>query len=183
MVSAAVDYQGRRYAGSFKLNLLQAAPTGHMVIYRTGIADSGTPPYDSFRYTSSAPALGNSGNLAKAYHDFDGWATNEDGTGNQYPIDGTIPISGADVTLYPRFVPKAYMMTIQMGTGGQGSSSNALQYHGMSFSIWATPAAGWVFDHWVVQNGSVVIADPSSASTTATLRFGPGTIIATFIKQ
>ena len=72
-----------------------------------------------------------------------------------------------------------YDVTFILDTGG-GSMTPApgTQSVGGTISVSATPAEDYEFDQWE-STGSIVIATPTSASTTATIN-GAGTITATF---
>ena len=54
---------------------------------------------------SIVTVLGNSGNLVKAYHGFEGWNTQADGNGATYTQGGTFAMGNSDVILYARWTP------------------------------------------------------------------------------
>ena len=79
--------------------------------------------------------------------------------------------------------PVQYQVSFNVNPSGGGSTNplDTASYNaGSSISISATPASGYGFSGWSVSNSSsIMIADPSSASTSATID-GYGTITANF---
>ena len=119
--------------------------TNYTVTYDGNSATSGTAPVDaSSPYASGADVtvLGNTGSLAKTGYTFDGWATNNDGTGTSYAEDDEIDNIAANTTLYAK-----WKQTVTLNTGGQGDGADKtpyIYYNGTSLNGFsAHTAAGY----------------------------------------
>ncbi len=75
-----------------------------------------------------------------------------------------------------------YLVVWEVNPSGAGSTNptdNATYALGSSVSIVATAGSGYAFSGWSVSSPSITLADPTSASTTATIN-GDGTVTANF---
>ena len=93
----------------------------------------------------------------------------------------------ATVTAY--FVPALTLTMVPSPTGSGTFKVNSIPYSGPvlipnnsnNISILATPAAGYVFDHWVVTGTGASVASTTSASTTLTVGAADVTLTAVFL--
>jgi uncharacterized repeat protein (TIGR02543 family) len=78
----------------------------YSVTYHGNEQDVGEPPVDPgvYRYGGWVFVLGNSGNLSKERHTFEGWNDQPDGSGRDYPPGSRFQIQGA-VDLYAKWRP------------------------------------------------------------------------------
>ena len=100
--------------------------TNYTVTYNGNNNTSGTAPTDaSSPYASGTDVtvLGNTGSLAKTGYTFDGWATNNDGTGTSYAEDDEIEDIAANTTLYAK-----WKQTVTLNTGLQGEGADKTPY-------------------------------------------------------
>lgn len=77
----------------------------YTVTYNANGATSGTVPTDEnnpYESGSTVTVLGNTGNLAKTSHNFNGWNTKANGSGTPYAADATFNIEGS-TTLYAQW--------------------------------------------------------------------------------
>lgn len=91
--------------------------SGYKVTYDANGATSGNVPTDAKSYTSGAvvTVLGNTGNLAKSGYTFDGWNTQDDGTGTDRVAGSTFEIT-ANTTLYAKWNAKTISTLTKTGT-------------------------------------------------------------------
>ena len=78
-------------------------PVTYTITYDGNGATGGTVPTDSGDYPEGAPVtvLGNTGDLVRTGHSFQGWNTKVDGTGDTYTAGQTFTMGTANVTLRP----------------------------------------------------------------------------------
>ncbi len=99
----------------------------------------------------------------------DHWLLNGVAAGNTNPLKGTM---NGDLTVRAVFTPITYALTIQPSEGQGATEPNAgtLRINeGDPYSIQATPAQNWFFDHWVVNGTSGGTANPLTGAMTADL--------------
>lgn len=99
------------------------------------------------------------------------------------PSSGTVsvPSGSGPVTTYITFTTQ-YQVSFAVSPSGSGTTSpseTSWYNSGTIISISATPNVGYVFSSWSTNTSSIIITNPSSESTTATIN-GPGTITANF---
>jgi uncharacterized repeat protein (TIGR02543 family) len=80
-------------------------PAGYTITYDRNGADGGNVPEEANTYLQDATVtvLGNSELLTKIGYTFDGWNTNENGTGTSYVAGDTIAMPAYDFTLYAQW--------------------------------------------------------------------------------
>jgi len=90
----------------------------YRIIYDGNGATSGNVPYIAVSYKYGEYGVVSwPGSLSKSDYEFAGWNTKADGTGISYRPGDTITISGADITLYARWVPASQHRIIYSGNG------------------------------------------------------------------
>jgi len=95
----------------------------------------------------------------------------------------TLGLTGGDATVQATFSNTFRTLTVtNNGHGMTTPSSSASVGDGLAYSINASPAAGYVFDHWAatVNASYVTFGNANNASTTATVTGGDATINAVF---
>jgi hypothetical protein len=95
----------------------------------------------------------------------------------------TVTLNSGNATIAANFALKTYQLVITAGTGGSitaPATSPITVNHGAAINIAASPAAGLAFANWTVTNGTAMIANPTSASTTLTLTSGNAAVQANF---
>ncbi|WP_281384869.1 InlB B-repeat-containing protein [Cohnella nanjingensis] len=113
----------------------------------------GTPPVDaSYDYQSSVTVAGNSGNLVKTGHAFDGWNTAANGGGTSYAPGNTFVMGAAGVTLYAKWKANSY--TVSFDSNGGSAVSSQTRTYGSTASEPAAPTkTGYTFDGWYADSG------------------------------
>ncbi|GGD85072.1 S-layer homology domain-containing protein [Paenibacillus nasutitermitis] len=142
----------------------------------------GSVPVDSGAYGQGVTATvgGNTGNLVKTYHTFDGWTTGSGGTEDTYAPGDTFTIMG-NVTFYAKWIQTPqYLVTYQAGIGGSLSGSVTESVYSGSFPVsvpTATPEIGNTFLGWSKDGGATLLTSDQLASTAVT---GDNTYVAYF---
>ncbi|MGW8315586.1 MAG: InlB B-repeat-containing protein, partial [Bacteroidales bacterium] len=109
-------------------------------------------------------------------YSFTGWTGNFNSTANPATFNIT-----QNSTVQANFTLLQYALTVQTdGTPGAIATGSGSVDHGVAASISVNVPAGYNFTGWTVTSGTASIADPSSASTTATLTTGAATVRANF---
>lgn len=147
--------------GSGNVTLYAQWAQNYSVSYDGNGSDSGTAPVDAAAHIANASVTvaGNSGNLGRAGHLFNGWNTAADGSGTARAAGDSFTMPGANVTLYAQWTP-VYTVTYD-GNGSTGGSvptdtasyqsaasvtvagnSGSLSRSGYSFAGWNTAADG-----------------------------------------
>lgn len=88
-------------------------PSSYTVTYDENGATSGTAPTDSdspYAENSTVTVLDNTGSLTKTGYVFDGWNTEDDGTGTDYAAGATFTITG-NTTLYAKWAQRPVITT------------------------------------------------------------------------
>ncbi len=80
------------------------------------------------------------------------------------------------------FAPSRYNLTVSDTGEGSVEGSDSV-FHGVAHTIIATPDTGRIFFRWEVTEGSAIITDSASATTTVTLVSGDATVRAIFTKD
>ena len=131
---------------------------------------------DSHTVVASTPI---STSVSTKQYRFLDW-TNGDGLSGS---SGTYTTPNSDQTVTANYVVQ-YQLSFAVNPSGGGTTTPPTATWADSgtttFSISATPNAGYTFDHWSSSTGSITFANENSASTTATIN-GAGTITANFI--
>ena len=99
---------------------------------------SGSVPAISYHLKGSTVTVANnSGNLAKTGYTFDGWNTNPEGNGTNYIAgSGTVTMSNVDKTLYAKWTPNQYTVTLDnQGATTAGQASVTATYNAAMPSI------------------------------------------------
>ena len=143
--------------------------TLYSVTYNGNGSTSGSVPVDNTEYEKDdqVTVLGNTGNLAKTGHTFNGWNTKADGTGTPYTAGATFTIT-ENTTLYAQWTAYTVTWTISPTTGGSLSATSGN-------SITVTPDAAYTYGSpaytvtsgsaTVSQSGNTFTATPSANST------------------
>lgn len=95
----------------------------------------------------------------------------------------TLRLTGGDATIQATYSNTFRTLTVtNNGHGTTTPSSSASVGDGLAYSINASPAAGYVFDHWAatVNASYVTFGNANNASTTVTVSGGDATINAVF---
>lgn len=85
---------------------------------------------------------------------FDGFTSN--------PLITTVP--DADIAIEPIFDSIIYSITVQPSGNGSGFSDLNTATVGRTVTLTALPAAGYIFDHWVVVSGGISLAGSAQVS-------------------
>jgi uncharacterized repeat protein (TIGR02543 family) len=80
-----------------------ANPTYKITYDSNGSTDGRVPDANSLEEGTTVEVKGNTGELAKPGFLFDGWNTEEDGSGLDYPADTTFTMGNGDITLYAKW--------------------------------------------------------------------------------
>jgi hypothetical protein len=118
------------------------------ITYNENGSDTGTVPADDTSYDrgDSVTVLGNTGNLTKTGHSFDGWNTAVDGSGDDYAGGDTFTIV-ADTTLHARWGLKSY--TISFDSAGGSVVDRITQDYGTAVAAPSHPTlTGYSFTGW-----------------------------------
>ncbi|MCC3372633.1 InlB B-repeat-containing protein [Cohnella sp. REN36] len=113
----------------------------------------GTAPADaSYEYQSSVTVAGNTGNLVKTGHAFDGWNTAAGGGGTSYAPGSTFVMGAAGVTLYAKWKANSY--TVSFNSNGGSAVGSQTSTYGSTASEPAAPTkTGYTFDGWYADSG------------------------------
>ena len=110
----------------------------YAVIYNGNDNNSGSVPTTSYHSNgSTVKVANNSGNLAKTGYTFGGWNTNPEGNGTNYIAgSGTFKMSNVDKTLYAKWTPNQYTVTLDnRGATTAGQASVTATYNAAMPSI------------------------------------------------
>ncbi|HMO51746.1 MAG TPA: sialate O-acetylesterase [Kiritimatiellia bacterium] len=139
----------------------------YTVSYSSNGATGGTPPVDDSLYetSDSATVLGNTNNLVRTNHDFDGWNSAADGSGNAYNPGDALLIGSADVTLYAQWtkIPPGpgYYEVIYLPNGATGGAApEDLNYYEPGDPVTVAGSGtlvrpGFVFDGWNTESNGM----------------------------
>jgi hypothetical protein len=72
-----------------------------------------------------------------------------------------------------------YFLTFQASKLGEGTIPSSGWYNSTNEKIFAQPAIGYMFKHWVANSSAIMIVNPTEANTTISVN-GPGTLVAVF---
>jgi uncharacterized repeat protein (TIGR02543 family) len=105
------------------VHALWAGPSAYSVTYAGNGSTGGTVPADHAEYMTGATvtALGNTGNLVNAGHNFAGWNTAANGSGTGYSAGATFSMGSSNVTLYAQWALSSATYTVTYA--GNGSTS------------------------------------------------------------
>jgi uncharacterized repeat protein (TIGR02543 family) len=114
-----------------------------------GAAPSDTnSPYGS---GATVTVLGNTGNLEKTSHTFDGWNTQADGSGTDYAANATFTITG-NTTLYAKWTGASTYTVTYDADGGNPASQTKTVNDGASVGVSDMPdnptRSGYIFAGW-----------------------------------
>ena len=99
----------------------------YTVTYNGNGNTSGSVPIDPNNYVSgqTVTVLGNTGTLVQTNYSFAGWNTQADGTGTIYAHGQAFTMGTANVTLYAKWVPNVYPISVTLASGGVSSQITA----------------------------------------------------------
>ena len=122
-----------------------AGSATYNVTYNGNGNTSGTVPTDATNYAKNATVTvkTNSGTLAKTGYTFAGWNNKADGTGADFTPAGTFTIT-KDTTLYAKWTPNEYTVTLNGNGGTGGSASVTATYEAALPSFTAPIRSGYV---------------------------------------
>ena len=142
------------------------------IVYDINGATSGSAPATQYRilYNTATTVRSNSGSLAKTGYTFAGWNTSSDGTGTDYAAgSGSIRPTAVTTTLYAKWTPNTYTITLNPN-GGTGSTASVEIDYGQTppntddlgnhyFSITNPTKPGYTFLGWytAADGGDLVI--------------------------
>ena len=142
------------------------------ITYNANGATGGTKPADQtdILYNTSTTVSSNSGTLVKTGYSFAGWNTESDGTGTDYAAgSGSIRPTAVTTTLYAKWTPETYTITLDPN-GGTGSTASVEIVYGQTppntddqgnnyFSITNPTKPGYTFLGWftAADGGDLVI--------------------------
>lgn len=141
----------------------------YSVTYNGNGITSGSVPEDTtdYNYNEIVTVPGNTGNLIRTGYDFTGWNTKPDGTGINYPADGTgtFTIGADNVVLYANWTIKKYTLTYAAGANGSisGSTSQIIDHGANGTAVTAVPLIGYHFVSW---SDGVTTANRTDANIT-----------------
>ena len=152
------------------ITVTQAGKPQYTVTYNGNGATSGTVPTDSnspYFINSSVTVLGNTGDLAKTGHTFNGWNTAADGSGTSYVAGAQFTIT-ANTTLYAQWILNKHSYTlIVTGTehlegvvgiyvsNQQGWVSGGQIEYGQQVTVSVAPVSGYVYTTTVTYGDNV----------------------------
>ena len=186
---------GGQYNGSGKVYLQKivvtfaSGVTKYAVTYNGNENTSGSTPSDATAYTynDEVTVLGNTGSLAKTGYTFNGWNTEDDGTGSGYSAGDKFNITD-DVTLYAQWTANNYTVTIDANEGTGGSPSVTATYGSALPSFTAPTKDGYTLTgYWtgtsdgtkiINANGSLVDDAPGYTEDGAWIYDGDKTLYA-----
>jgi uncharacterized repeat protein (TIGR02543 family) len=135
---------------------------GSAITYDGNKQTSGSTPSPTLITGASGALATNSGTLARAGFRFDGWNTNESGTGTTYAAGGTYPNTG-NVTLYAKWTLKTLFPT----STSVIEPNNLLPYMRYKASDYDATAKTWRDSSGNARNVSLINGSPSVVTTTA----------------
>jgi uncharacterized repeat protein (TIGR02543 family) len=148
------------YASSGDTTLF--ANWGSAITYDGNKQSSGTAPSPSLITGISGSLASNSGTLVRAGFRFDGWNTNESGTGITYAAGSSYPNTG-NITLYAKWT----LPTVFPTSTSVIEPNNLLPYMRYKASDYDATAKTWRDSSGNARNVSLINGSPSVVSTTA----------------
>ena len=135
---------------------------GSAITYDGNKQTSGSTPSPTLITGASGALASNSGTLVRAGFRFDGWNTNESGTGTTYAAGGTYPNTG-NVTLYAKWTLRTTFPT----STSVIEPNNLLPYMRYKASDYDATAKTWRDSSGNARNVSLINGSPSVVTTTA----------------
>ena len=147
--------------------ITQAGKPQYTVTYNANGATAGTAPTDSnspYVINSDVTVLGNTGDLAKTGHTFNGWNTAANGSGTSYAAGAQFTIT-ANTTLYAQWIPNKYSYTLNV-TGGSNLEKDVV--------IFVPDQTGWESDDQIEfgQQVTVSVVPLGGYTYTTTVTYG-----------
>ena len=131
--------------------------TTYSVTYDANGATSGSSPTDAnspYAKNTSVTVLGNTGNLIKTGHTFNGWNTQEDGKGTAYAAGDEFTITD-NTTLYAQWTANTYTISFDMKGGTDGTESIDATYGKIMPDITKPTRIGYTFGgYWTHEDGT-----------------------------
>jgi uncharacterized repeat protein (TIGR02543 family) len=145
-------------------------PTRNYITIRCDIVGTNTARFSNFRiYPSNRPYMSNSVTQDKRtnkandiwgsfiprreHYNFNGWTTNEDGTGTKYTNSDVHPLE--NLILYSQWTPVNYTISASVKEGnGSVSGGGTYPYGKTDVRLTATPSTGYYFAGWSDGNTS-----------------------------
>jgi uncharacterized repeat protein (TIGR02543 family) len=135
---------------------------GSAITYDGNKQTSGTVPSPSLITGASGNLATNSGSLVRAGFRFDGWNTNESGTGTTYAAGSSYPNTG-NITLYAKWTLRTLFPTSTTVI----EPNNLLPYMRYKASDYDATAKTWRDSSGNARNVSLINGSPSVVTTTA----------------
>ena len=137
----------------------------YSVTYDGNDNTSGSVPSDATAYAFNATVtvLGNTGSLAKTGYTFNGWNTEDDGSGTGYSAGNTFSIHD-NTTLYAQWAANNYTVTIDANEGTGGSPSITATYGSALPSFTApTKDGNTLTGYWTAASGGTKIINANGS--------------------
>ena len=138
-----------------QIRFTKYSSTTYTVTYDGNGNTSGSVPTDAtaYAYNAEVTVKGNTGSLAKTGYTFNGWNTEDDGTGEDYSAGDKFNITG-NTTLYAKWAAENYTVTIDANEGTGGSSSVTATYGSALPSFTAPTRDGYTLTgYWTAASG------------------------------
>lgn len=137
------------YTQNINLFVVWKANT-YTIAYDGNGATGGSTASSSHQYNTSKQL--NANGFTKTGYSFDGWNTKSDGTGTSFTdtqsVKNLTTTAGATITLYAKWKPNNYIVTLSKGTGITGVSGAGSYTVGSEVTINATAKLGYRFNDW-----------------------------------
>ncbi|MEK4231363.1 InlB B-repeat-containing protein [Solibacillus sp. FSL H8-0538] len=148
-----------------KWTAIPSTPT-YTVKYNGNGSVIGTVPTDSGAYAkdASVTVVGNSGNLEKVGHTFNGWNTQANGTGTAYLPNTTLKMGEENVILYAQWAINKYNVTFETNSGS--AVPTVTVEHNTMLTLPAAPTkTGFTFEGWYKDTSLTTKFDPTTPIT------------------
>lgn len=127
----------------------QWIPNYYVEYYANGA--SGTVPTDSTIYhTGNTVTVAGEGGLVFDGHDFIGWDTKEDGSGDRYYEDGSFDMGSSNVKLYAQWKLKEFEVKFYKEDGATLIETKTVPWNTDAGAPSAPDITGYSFDEWVL---------------------------------
>lgn len=112
------------------------AKNSYVLQYSADGATSGTNPEYVIVGYGNVAVIADQGTLERTGYEFAGWNSQEDGSGETYPVGSEFIMPASDVTLYPLWVPVDYTFSYDGNTNTTGTPPTSATYqYGASVTV------------------------------------------------
>jgi uncharacterized repeat protein (TIGR02543 family) len=157
----------------------------YSIIYSANGATSGSAPSTSSAQAGNVTLASNNGGLARTGYTLAGWSTSANGSGTDYALGATFPLSSS-VSLYAKWQPIQFLVTYSDSNAESGTAPASGSHNYGSYTISTNTGLlsrnGYVFGGWntAADGSGTSYPEGSSLNLTSALTLYPVWTLQTF---